>query len=56
MDRRAYPTSSEEKENTDQILDWATVASSKAYLDVAYSFTSNVEEYSEGSKEKLEMS
>ena len=56
MDRRADLTSSEETKNTDQLLDWAIAASSKAYLDVAYSFKDNGEEYSEGRKEKPGMS
>ena len=34
----------EAKKNIDQILDWETTMSSKAYLDVAYRFKYNAEE------------
>ena len=49
-------TSSEAKKNTEFILDFSTTVSSKAYTDVAYSFKDNVEEDSEGRKEKPGMS
>ena len=38
------------------MLEWVIAASSKSYPDVAYSFTGNTEEDSEGGKEKLGMS
>ena len=48
-------TSSEAKKISDHTLDWETVASSKAYPNVAYSFKDNAKEDFEGRKEKPRM-
>ena len=48
-------TSTIEKRNTDDMLDWVTAVSSKDYLDFMYSFMDSIEEDSEGKKEKLGM-
>ena len=49
-------SSSEAKKNTEFILDIPTAASSKVYIDVAYSFKDNAVEDSEWRKEKPRMS
>ena len=50
-----YFTNSEAKKNIEFILDFPTIASSKVYTDVAYSFKDDVAKDSEVRKGKIGM-